>query len=868
MEGSPSRQVCSSVCLMCQRGGPVGPLVLLRSLVLLGHVDVLDQRRVVQDLAEPFVVSVALPLGDDHRGHGVADEVGDRPGLGHEAVDADDERDAHGGDVAEGLQPGGQRHQAGAGDPGCALRHQQQQQEQADLLADGHRRVRRLGDEDRPHRQVDARAVKVERIPGRDGHPDHRPGRPGVLQLSHDPRQHRLRRRGTQYDQQLIFDQPDELQDVETPNKRSDPAEDDQDEQQAGQVEGRHEGRQVAEYPEVEPTHGVGHAAEGADRGRVQHDVHDSKDHLADRVDPGHDPGAVLADRRERDAAEDGEEQHLDDLALGEGTDEGVRDDVQQERSDSARGLLQAAERLLGVCWVGGDVESHSGLDHIDDNEADRQGDQRHGDEVRQGLDPEPTRLGEVAQRGDAHHDRGEDDRGDEHPDEFDEAVGQRLERNREVRRDHSHDRTGNDRQQHPEVQVMVERLTLDARLARSPRDGRSRGGGVSRGFGHGSSSWMSMPTSRLCAWLERDPEERIQTKCRSTRSGDYSANRASRMEHQGSRPSLSAGAAPRRTRGATKTQVPTPSRHLIRRHSTMQWRRRDTKERAMVTTQGMLVELLDLERIEVDILRGRSPDENLQRVFGGQVAGQALVAAGRTVPPDRPVHSLPAYFIRPGDPDLPIVYTVDRIRDGRSFTTRRVVAVQHGRAIFALSASFQVAETGPEYQSLMPEAPDPETVPVWQERLKEYGDQVPARWLRPRPVEVRYVGDPPWQAQAGGGPREPRTMVWLRASETLPDDPLLHMCAVTYASDQTLLDAVLLGSGLAWDEHSVTGASLDYAMWSTGRSAPTSGLLYLQESPAASGARGLARGQVFRRDGRLVASVVQEGLIRVSSPE
>jgi acyl-CoA thioesterase len=126
-----------------------------------------------------------------------------------------------------------------------------------------------------------------------------------------------------------------------------------------------------------------------------------------------------------------------------------------------------------------------------------------------------------------------------------------------------------------------------------------------------------------------------------------------------------------------------------------------------MATTQGMLVELLDLERIEVDIFRGRSPDENLQRVFGGQVAGQALVAAGRTVPPDRPVHSLHAYFIWPGDPDLPIVYTVDRIRDGRSFTTRRVVAVQNGRAIFALSASFQVAETGPEYQSLMPDAPD-----------------------------------------------------------------------------------------------------------------------------------------------------------------
>jgi acyl-CoA thioesterase II len=229
-----------------------------------------------------------------------------------------------------------------------------------------------------------------------------------------------------------------------------------------------------------------------------------------------------------------------------------------------------------------------------------------------------------------------------------------------------------------------------------------------------------------------------------------------------------------------------------------------------VVTTQGMLVELLDLERIEVHIFRGRSPDENLQRVFGGQVAGQALVAAGRTVPPDRPVHSLHAYFIRPGDPDLPIVYTVDRIRDGRSFTTRRVVAVQNGRAIFALSASFQVAETGPEYQSLMPEAPDPETVPVWQERLKEYGDESPG---------------PLAPAAPGRGPLRRRSAV--------------------------------AGAG-----------SLDHAMWFHGPFRADEWLLYLRESPAASGARGLARGQVFRRDGRLLASIVQEGLIRVSSPE
>jgi acyl-CoA thioesterase II len=183
--------------------------------------------------------------------------------------------------------------------------------------------------------------------------------------------------------------------------------------------------------------------------------------------------------------------------------------------------------------------------------------------------------------------------------------------------------------------------------------------------------------------------------------------------------------------------------------------------------------------------------------------------------------------------PGVPIVYTVDRIRDGRSFTTRRAVAVQHGRAIFALSVSFLVAERGPEYQEApMPEAPDPETVPVWQERLKGYGPRVPARRLRPRPVEVRYVGDPPWAAQADGGPRAPHTMVWLRAHGSLPDEPLLHVCAATYASDLTLLDAVLLGHGLAWDERSVTGASLDHAMWSHGPFRADQWLLYVQESP------------------------------------
>jgi acyl-CoA thioesterase-2 len=250
-----------------------------------------------------------------------------------------------------------------------------------------------------------------------------------------------------------------------------------------------------------------------------------------------------------------------------------------------------------------------------------------------------------------------------------------------------------------------------------------------------------------------------------------------------------------------------------------------------MATTQGMLVELLDLEGSRSTSSEAAAPTRTCS------ASSAARWPARLSSPPDglyRRTVLCTRYMPTSSGPAIPISRSSipSTASDGRSFTTRRVVAVQHGRAIFALSASFQVAETGPQYQSLMPEAPDPETEPVWQERLKEYGDQVPARWLRPRPVEVRYVGDPPWQAQAVGGPREPRTMVWLRASETLPDDPLLHVCAVTYASDLTLLDAVLLGSGLAWDEHRVTGASLDHAMWFHAPFRADDWLLYLQESP------------------------------------
>jgi acyl-CoA thioesterase II len=278
------------------------------------------------------------------------------------------------------------------------------------------------------------------------------------------------------------------------------------------------------------------------------------------------------------------------------------------------------------------------------------------------------------------------------------------------------------------------------------------------------------------------------------------------------------------------------------------------------------LLEILDLEQIETTIFRGRSPDESLQRVFGGQVACQALVAAGRTVPVDRPVHSLHAYFLRPGDPSRPIVYEVDLIRDGRSFTTRRVVGIQGGRAIFNLQASFQLVESGVEHSGPMPDAPDPESLPTMGDRLREAQLGTESLWSKPRPIDVRYVEDPPWIAHETGH-RARRQQVWLRANGTLPDEPLLHVCAVTYASDLTLLDSVLLQHGLSWTTGRVRGASLDHAMWFHRPFRADEWLLYDQESPSAAGARGLAMGNLWTQDGRLVVSVVQEGLVRVVDP-
>ncbi|MEW2567721.1 acyl-CoA thioesterase II [Streptomyces sp. NPDC047070] len=287
------------------------------------------------------------------------------------------------------------------------------------------------------------------------------------------------------------------------------------------------------------------------------------------------------------------------------------------------------------------------------------------------------------------------------------------------------------------------------------------------------------------------------------------------------------------------------------------------------------LLDLLDLERIEQDIFRGQSRFAVVPRVFGGQVAAQALVAAGRTVPADRHAHSLHAYFLRAGDAGAPIVYTVDRIRDGRSFTTRRVVAVQHGQPIFHLSASFQTYEEGMDHQAAMPPAPDPETLettaemlPRYLDDLEAYGDQgVAQRMLEARAaVDLRYVDAPPFASV--GKPREPRSQVWFRTNGKLDgviDEPLLHVCLATYVSDMTLLDSVLLAHGRGgWVTGDVVGASLDHAMWFHRPFRADEWLLYDQESPSAAGGRGLGQARIYTQDGRLAITVIQEGVVRI----
>jgi acyl-CoA thioesterase II len=277
------------------------------------------------------------------------------------------------------------------------------------------------------------------------------------------------------------------------------------------------------------------------------------------------------------------------------------------------------------------------------------------------------------------------------------------------------------------------------------------------------------------------------------------------------------------------------------------------------------LLDVLDLERIEVNIFRGRSPDEGPQRVFGGQVAGQALVAAGRTVPEERRVHSLHAYFIRPGDPEVPIVYEVERVRDGRSFTTRRVVAVQHGKPIFTLSASYHADEPGLLHQAPMPEVPRPEELPTFAERMRDTFGEVP-RFLAWHPFELKPVGPVSFEIERDPERRTQRNLVWLKVNGKLPDEPLLHVCLMAYASDMTLLDTVMMAHGRRSEQ--IFMASLDHAMWFHGRFRTDEWLLYAQETPSASGGLGLARGLVYTAEGELVCSVVQEGLIRVPQNE
>ena len=290
------------------------------------------------------------------------------------------------------------------------------------------------------------------------------------------------------------------------------------------------------------------------------------------------------------------------------------------------------------------------------------------------------------------------------------------------------------------------------------------------------------------------------------------------------------------------------------------------------------LLALLELEKIEENIFRGRSaPVSSETVVFGGQVAAQALTAAAQTVPPERAAHSLHAYFILPGDPGAPIVYEVDRIRNGGSFTTRRVVAIQKGKAIFNLSASFQVAETGFEHQVDMPEVPPPEELKGERTRhravLRQLSDRerdalsykelrgLRARAERAWPVTFRPI-DPTDPLHPEEGP--PERGVWMRAAGALPDDPALHRALLAFASDFGLLRAAMRPHSLSFIQPDFLAASLDHALWlHRRRFRLDEWLLYDTDGPSASGGRGLSRGQLFTREGRLVASVAQEGLMR-----
>lgn len=281
-------------------------------------------------------------------------------------------------------------------------------------------------------------------------------------------------------------------------------------------------------------------------------------------------------------------------------------------------------------------------------------------------------------------------------------------------------------------------------------------------------------------------------------------------------------------------------------------------------TALDAIVAILDLEPLEQNLFRGRSPEIGWQRVYGGQVLGQALMAAMRTVEPGKAAHSLHAYFLVAGDPSHPIVYEVERIRDGSSFSTRRVKALQHGRQIFMMSASFHVAEAGFSHQQPLPDVPAPETLPSSAELMRRLVDKLPENmrgyWTRELPIDMRPLDISRYLSRE---PREARQTIWMRANGALPDDIGLHQCILAYASDFTLLDTALIAHGKLMFDADIQLASLDHSMWFHRPFRMDGWLLYAEDSPSAEGARGFCRGSIYTRDGSLIASVAQEGLMR-----